>query len=162
MTRKPAVLFLCTHNAARSQMTEALLRRHADHRFEAFSAGLQPTEVHPLNRQVLTEVGIDPSGLRSKSVHEFMGRVTVRHAIVVCEETEPACPRVFPFAVETLRWPFADSTQAEDGPDLQLARSRRVLRDIEARVCAWVRGVGRHRRSSAVVSRRRRECAGDE
>jgi arsenate reductase len=58
-------------------------------------AGLQPTDVHPLTRQVLTEVGIDPSGLRAKGVQEFMGRVTVRHAIVVCEETEPACPRVF-------------------------------------------------------------------
>jgi arsenate reductase len=142
MTSKPAVLFLCTHNAARSQMAEALLRRHADHRFEAFSAGLQPTEVHPLTRQVLTEVGIDPSGLRAKGLHEFMGRVTVRHAIVVCEEPEPACPRVFPFAMETLRWPFEDPARAEGGPDLQLARFRRVLRDIEARICAWARESG--------------------
>jgi arsenate reductase len=139
MTPKPAVLFLCTHNAARSQMTEALLRRHADHRFEVFSAGLRPTEVHPLTRQVLTEVGIDPSKLRAKGVQAFMGRVRVRHAIVLCEEAETACPRVFPFAVETLRWPFEDPAQAEGGPDLQLARFRRVLRDIEARICAWVR-----------------------
>jgi arsenate reductase (thioredoxin) len=139
MTSKPAVLFLCTHNAAHSQMAEALLRRHADHRFEVFSAGLLPTEVHPLTRQVLTEVGIDPGSLRAKRVHEFMGRVRVRHVIVVCEETEPDCPRVFPFALETLRWPFEDPARAEGGPDLQLARFRRVLRDIEARICAWVR-----------------------
>ena len=139
MTPKPAVLFLCNHNAARSQMAEALLRRHADHRFEVFSAGLQPTEVHPLTRHVLTEVGIDPSELHAKGVQEFMGRVRVRHAIVLCEEMEPACPRVFPFALETLRWPFEDPARAEGGPDLQLARFRRALRDIEICIQTWLR-----------------------
>jgi protein-tyrosine-phosphatase len=80
VTSKAAVLFLCTHNAARSQMAGVLLRRHAGNRFEVFSARLQPTEVHPLTRQVLTEVGIDPTGLRAKGVQEFMGRVTRRRA----------------------------------------------------------------------------------
>lgn len=142
MTRRPAVLFLCTHNAARSQMAEALLRRDAGSRFAAFSAGLQPTEVHPMTRQVLTEVGIDPTGLRAKGVQEFMGKTTVRYAIVVCQETQAACPRVFPFALEVLRWPFNDPTRAEGGRDLQLARFRRVLSDIEARIGAWLRESG--------------------
>jgi arsenate reductase len=93
--------------------------------------------VHPLTRQVLREIGIDPSGLRAKGLQEFMGGMKVRHAIVVCEETERACPRLFPFAPETLHWPFEDPAQAAGGPDLQLARSRRVLRDIEARICTW-------------------------
>jgi arsenate reductase (thioredoxin) len=68
MTPKPAVLFLCTHNAARSQMAEALLRMRAGHRFEALSAGLEPTEVHPLMRQVLSEIGIDPSVRASEPI----------------------------------------------------------------------------------------------
>jgi hypothetical protein len=46
MNEKPRVLFLCMHNAARSQMAEALLRRHGGMRFEAASARLQPTEAH--------------------------------------------------------------------------------------------------------------------
>jgi len=138
MRPKPAVLFLCTHNAARSQMAEALLRSHAGHRFEALSAGLEPTEVHPLTRQVLREIGIDPSGLRAKGLRDFMGKVKVRHAIVLCEETERGCPRVFPFALETLHWPFEDPAQAAGGPDLQLARFRRVLREIEVCICTWV------------------------
>ena len=50
---KPRVLFICTHNAARSQMAEALLRHYAGERFEVLSAGATPTEVHPLTRQVL-------------------------------------------------------------------------------------------------------------
>ena len=87
----------------------------------------------------MTEVGIDPGGLRAKSVQEFMGRVRVRHVIVVCEESEPDCPRVFPFALETLRWPFEDPARTEGGPDLQLARFRRVLRDIEECIQTWLR-----------------------
>src|SRR5688500_1379496 len=60
---KPRVLFVCTHNAARSQMAEALLRHYAGERFEVLSAGATPTEVHPLTRQVLTDIDLDPSGL---------------------------------------------------------------------------------------------------
>ena len=73
MKEKPRVLFLCTHNAARSQMAEALLREYAGDRFDAYSAGLEPTAVHPLTRQVLVEAGVDVDGLRAKGVNEFLG-----------------------------------------------------------------------------------------
>jgi arsenate reductase len=99
MSAKPLVLFVCTHNAARSQIAEALLRKHAGHRFEVASAGLEPTEVHPLTRHVLTEVGIDPCGLSVKGTKEFLGKVAVRYAIIVCTEAEKHCPRVFPFTL---------------------------------------------------------------
>lgn len=88
MKEQPCVLFLCTHNAARSQLAEALLRRHAGTRFEAASAGLEPTEVHPLTRQVLDEIGVDTNALRAKGLGEFLGKVAVQYAIIVCERAE--------------------------------------------------------------------------
>ena len=75
MSRKPYVLFMCTHNAARSQIAEALLRKYAGHRFEVASAGFDPTEVHPLTRQVLSEIEVDPSDLVAKGLRDFLGGV---------------------------------------------------------------------------------------
>ena len=60
--QRPQVLFLCTHNTARSQMAEALLKKHAGDRFEVYSAGFEPTEINPYTRKVMAEVGIDLGG----------------------------------------------------------------------------------------------------
>src|SRR5207342_1749488 len=73
------VLFLCTGNSARSQMAEALLRRHAGDRFEVYSAGLEPKGIHPLTIRVMNEIGIPLEGHRSKSIDEFLGKVSVRY-----------------------------------------------------------------------------------
>lgn len=138
MSEKPLVLFICTHNAARSQMAEALLRRHAGHRFEVASAGVEPTEIHPLTRQVLAEVHIDLSGLSAKGMKEFLGKVAVRYAIIVCADAEKSCPRVFPFTLRTLTWPFDDPTRVEGSREIQLARFRRVRDEIDARLRTWL------------------------
>ena len=74
---KDSVLFLCTNNSCRSQMAEALLRGQTGHRFEVFSAGLRPREIHPLTYRVMAEIGIDISGQRPKGVREFFRRVSV-------------------------------------------------------------------------------------
>jgi arsenate reductase (thioredoxin) len=76
---KPVVLFLCTANSARSQMAEALLRKHAGDRFEVHSAGLEPAGIHPLTIQVLDEAGIDLQGQRSKSVKEYLGKLAAHY-----------------------------------------------------------------------------------
>ena len=140
MRRKQGVLFLCTHNAARSQMAEALLRHLAGDRFEVYSAGLEPTAVHPLTRQVLTEAGIDVSGLQAKGVNQFLGKASVQYAIVVCGEDEWQCPRLFPFALGTLRWPFDDPVQVAGTEGERLSAFRRVRDAIEARVRVGLRG----------------------
>ncbi len=88
MNRKPGVLFLCTHNAARSQIAEALLRHLTGDRFGVYSAGLEPTAVHPLTLQVLAEAGVDVFRLRAKGINEFLGKASVTYAIVVCTEQE--------------------------------------------------------------------------
>ena len=139
MEEKPRVLFLCTHNAARSQIAEALLRHIAGDRFEAASAGLDPTTVHPLTYQVLKEAGVDTSGLSSKSVDTFLGRQAVRYAIIVCEQVETRCPKIFPFTTQTFFWRFDDPAQPEGAPDIQLAKFRRVRDELDTRIRAWLR-----------------------
>lgn len=136
---KPRVLFVCTHNAARSQMAEALLRKHAGDRFEVASAGFEPTDVHPQTRAVLAEVGIDGSGLHAKGIHEFLAKVAVRHAIIVCAQAEAQCPKIYPFAGETLYWAFDDPAALEGSAELQRAKFRRVRDEIDARIQAWLR-----------------------
>lgn len=138
---KPYVLFLCTHNAARSQMAEVLLRKHAGARFEAGSAGFQPTEVHPLTQKVLQEIGEDVHALRAKGLNEFLGRTQVRYAIIVCEEDEASCPRVYPFALRSERWPFPDPLRLEGAPEMQLQAFRDVRDAIDRKVRAWVQEV---------------------
>lgn len=120
-------------------MAEALLRKHAGERFDAVSAGLEPTEVHPLTRAVLAEVGIDASALRTKGVNDFLAKVAIRHAIIVCAQAEAECPKIYPFASETLYWAFDDPAAFEGSPELQLAKFRRVRDEIDARVQAWLR-----------------------
>ncbi len=142
MKRKPGVLFLCTHNAARSQMAEALLRQLAGDQFEVYSAGLDPTAVHAMTRQVLVESGVDVSQLRAKGVNEFLGKTSVKYAIVVCEDNEWQCPRLFPFAVTQLRWPFEDPAQVSGTESERVAAFRRVRDAIEARLRTWLRELG--------------------
>jgi arsenate reductase (thioredoxin) len=138
---KPRVLFLCTHNAARSQIAEALLRHYAGDRFEVCSAGLEPTEVHPFTSRVLSEIGLDPSGLRAKDLEEFLGRVSVQYAIIVCDKAQPNCPRTYPFALQTLDWPFEDPTQSKGSKEERLRAFRQMRDRIDARLRAWLQDV---------------------
>ena len=67
---KPRVLFLCSGNSARSQMAEAFLRAYAGDHVDAYSAGLEPTEIHPLTVCVMQERGFDLTGHRAKGLDE--------------------------------------------------------------------------------------------
>jgi arsenate reductase (thioredoxin) len=140
---KPRVLFVCTHNAARSQMAEALLRHYAGERFEVLSAGYAPTEVHPLTRQVLADVGIDASGLRAKSLDHFLAKVSLAYAIIVCDQGEDGCPRLYPFALHTLYWPFEDPTEAKGSTAERLRTFRSVRDQIDRRLQAWLEALER-------------------
>jgi arsenate reductase len=135
---KPIVLFLCTANSARSQMAEALLRRRAGDRFEVRSAGLEPNGIHPLTHRVMQEIGISLEGHRSKPLSEFLGKISAHHVIFVCENAERACPRIWPFAIRTACWPFADPAAVEASEDEQLQSFRRVRDAIDARIEDWL------------------------
>jgi arsenate reductase len=132
------VLFLCSGNSARSQMAEALLRHLAGDRFEVYSAGLDPKPIHPLTREVLAEAGIDMRGQRSKTLSEYLGRLSVRHAIIVCDAAADRCPALYPFAVDVHRWPFDDPAGWPGGPQAQRAKFREVRDALRARLELFV------------------------
>ena len=139
---KPGVLFLCTHNSARSQLAEALLRRRAGDRYRVYSAGVEPGRVHPLTIRVLDEVGIDTAHLRAKGLESVLGRANVRTAIVVCAKAAESCPRLYPFAREVLQWPFDDPSRVQGAEEIQLAAFRRTREEIDARIRDWLSAGG--------------------
>src|ERR671916_269801 len=98
---KTKVLFLCTHNSARSQMAEGLLRHLAGDRFEVMSAGTVATQVRPLAVRAMDELGIDISSHESTNMARYLGE-PFDYVITVCDEANEACP-FFPHAGERLR-----------------------------------------------------------
>lgn len=102
---KTKVLFICTHNSARSQMAEGYLRARYGDRYEAFSAGTEVTRVHPCAVLVMEEAGIDISGNRSKSLSEFAG-VRMDIVVTVCDRAAKTCP-VFPGAEKIMNKKFS-------------------------------------------------------
>src|SRR5688572_17542862 len=109
------VLFLCTHNSARSQMAEGLLRNFGGDLVEVFSAGSEPTSIHPLAVKVMAKTGIDLSQHRAKHLDEFAGR-TFDYVITVCDRVREVCP-VFPNDPQQIHWSFPDPAAIEG--DLQ-------------------------------------------
>ena len=123
---KKRVLFLCTHNSARSQMAEGLLRHMAGDQFEVFSAGTEKTRVHPLATEAMRESGIDTAGQCSKTLDAFTGE-RFDYVITVCDRANESCP-VFPGDTERIHWSFDDPTAAT-GTDEQKLRAFRTVRD---------------------------------
>ncbi|MFO0808994.1 MAG: arsenate reductase ArsC [Gemmataceae bacterium] len=129
---RESVLFLCSANSARSQMAEAILRKYAADRFDAYTVpASNRRELHPLTVAVMREAGIDVSGQRAKSVKEFLGRIAAHHAIFVCDRAERMCPVVWPGALSRLYWPFDDPALKVGSEEERLAKFRDVRDQIE-------------------------------
>lgn len=126
------VLFVCTHNSARSQMAEGLLRALGGERFAPFSAGTEATAVRPLAVAVMAELGIDIGEQQSKTLAPFVGK-PFDDVITVCDDANEACP-VFPGAGERRHWSFDDPSRATGSREEQLAVYRRVRDEIRARI----------------------------
>lgn len=88
---KKSILFLCTHNSARSQLAQGLVNHHFGDRWEAHSAGTEETEVKPEAVQVLSEVGIDITNHRSKTVEVYRNR-QFDVVVTVCDSARETCP----------------------------------------------------------------------
>jgi arsenate reductase len=140
MEAKPNALFLRTGNSCRSQMAEGFLREYGSDKFNAYSAGTEPAErVHPLAIQVMAEKGIDVSHQEPKNVGQYLGRLRVRHLIIVCSGANESCPRIFPGMLNRHFWPFDDPAAFEGSPTATLEKFRTVRDEIEARIKQWLK-----------------------
>lgn len=134
---KTRVLFLCTHNSARSQMAEGFLRAMAGDRFEAQSAGTEKTSVNPLAIRVMAERGIDLGGHASK-VYDGLMQERWDYLVTVCDDANERCPFV-PGSVKRLHWSFEDPSRARGTEEERLHVFRRVRDQIEQRLAEWLR-----------------------
>ena len=138
---KKRVLFLCTHNSARSQMAEGLLRNLAGEQFEVFSAGTERTRVQPLAIDAMCEIGIDITGHRSKTLDEFAGR-NFDCVITVCDRANESCP-IFPGGTERIHWSFDDPTAVTGTEEQKLRAFRTVRNAIQQRLRLFVTSAAR-------------------
>ena len=134
----PIVLVLCTGNSCRSQMAEGFLRHFRGREFDAHSAGTEPkNEVHPLAVRVMKEAGVDITAQRPKTIDSFLGKLPVRHLIIVCDHANSACPRAWPGTFTRDFLPFEDPAHFEGTEEQKLAGFRRVRDQIAEAMKAW-------------------------
>jgi len=126
------VLFLCTHNSARSQMAEGLLRELGGGGFEAHSAGTEATHVRPLAIRAMEEIGIDIGAQRSKALDEYAGQ-PFDLVVTVCDEAREACP-YFPGARAQIHWSLPDPSKATGTEESRLAVFREVRDELRRRI----------------------------
>ncbi|OBS10095.1 arsenate reductase ArsC [Acidihalobacter prosperus] len=135
MSETVRVLFLCSGNACRSQMAEAFLRHLGGARFEVYSAGSEPTGIHPLTYAVMAESGLDLAGHSSKSLSLFASE-RFDYIITVCDRARDRCP-TFPGDSERIHWRFDDPAETVEG-QLPHDRFRRVRDELRERIRLWV------------------------
>jgi arsenate reductase len=120
-------------------MAEAFLRQMAGDRFEAFSAGLEPVEIHPLTRQVMAEVGLDLRGQYAKSVTKYMGKLHFGYLITVCANADKHCPTTFPGVGQRVHWDIDDPAAFQGSEPERLQEFRRARDGVKTRIEEWVR-----------------------
>jgi arsenate reductase len=132
MTGRKKILFICTHNSARSQMAEGYMNAKYGDRYEVFSGGTEATCVHPMAIKVMQEIGIDISGHRSKLIDEHFGK-GIELVVTVCDSAQKACP-FFPGAKEEIHQGFPDPS-AFTGSDEEVRAGFRQVRD---EIIRWI------------------------
>ena len=126
------VLFICTHNSARSQMAEAYLNKLYGDKYKASSAGTHPTRINPHVVKVMAEEGVDLSGARSKNLEEYLDR-NFDLVVTVCDGAREECP-IFP-GDELIHHAFRDPSTLRGSEEEVLAQVREIRDEIKG----WVR-----------------------
>ena len=135
----PRILFLCTGNAARSQIAEALARRMAAPEVEVFSAGTQPRAVHPLAVRAMAERGIDISQHSSKGLGQVPRQADI--VVTLSDGAADQCPS-FPPKTERIHWSLPDPAAARGSEEYRLAVFRGVAAEIESRLARFLQEKG--------------------
>jgi len=126
------ILFVCTHNSARSQMAEGMLRAWGGDRFEVFSAGTQATAVRPEAIAVMAEIGIDIGNHNSKTLEPFLGQ-SFSWLITVCDQAREACPTL-PGVARQAHWSIEDPSGVSGDEGMRLEAFRAARDDLADRI----------------------------
>jgi arsenate reductase len=126
------MLFVCTHNSARSQMAEGFVNALYSKKYKAYSAGTEPSTINPFAIAVMAEAGVDISSHHSKSVTEFL-RDSFDYVVTVCDQAKETCP-FFPGGKTVLHRGFEDPSDFR-GTDREITAEFRKIRD---EIRAWI------------------------
>ncbi|MCA9730619.1 MAG: arsenate reductase ArsC [Deferribacteres bacterium] len=132
---KEKVLFICTHNSARSQMAEGLLRFLASDRFDVYSAGTESTFVKPFAIEAMQKKGIDIRNQTSDVIDKYM-EMDFDYVITVCDHARETCP-YFPTTHQQLHWGFEDPSDAKGDDAFVLSEFCRVRDLIEDKIRSY-------------------------
>jgi len=132
---KLKVLFVCIHNSARSQISEAFLKELAGDQFEAESAGFEPGNLNPIVVEAMKEIGIDISANQTKSVFDLYKQGCIYHFVIsVCDAASAErCP-IFPGLTKRLGWSFEDPASFTGTHEEKLIKTRLVRDSIKAEI----------------------------
>lgn len=133
MDDKKKVLFICTHNSARSHMAEGFMNALLGDHYEAWSAGTDPSVVNPLALKVMAEVGIDLSAHHSKGLEGFLDREW-DYVVTVCDNANEACP-LFPGGKERIHKGFRDPGSIDGSNEEKLI----LFRQIRDQIKEWIK-----------------------
>jgi protein-tyrosine-phosphatase len=141
------VLFLCTHNSARSQLAEAILRHHGGDLVVARSAGSHPRQVHPLALRTLAELDIDAAGLHAKPLDAFAGD-RFDHVVTLCDIVREACPP-WPGEPRPAHWSLPDPSDVDASPEAAAGAFRATATELTRRIRYFLAGLARTRDADA-------------
>ena len=127
---KETVLFVCTHNSARSQMAEGLLRAHYGDRYAVYSAGTEPSRVNPFAIEAMRDLGIDLSNHRSEHVDQF-AQTPLDYVVTVCDSARESCPYL-PARLRNIHHSFEDPSAVNGADAMKRAAFRRIRNEIKA------------------------------
>ena len=127
---KTKVLFICTHNSARSQIAEGLMNTFFGDDYTAVSAGTESTQVNPYAIKVMKEAGIDVASHHSKSVDSFLDQ-DFDYVVTVCDHANETCP-FFPGGKKRVHKGFQDPSAIEGTEEEKLTGFRRIRDEIRA------------------------------
>jgi len=132
MSHKKNIVFICTGNACRSQMAHGLLENIEGNRFNVFSAGSHPSQVHPMSIKIMEEIGIDISHHTSNHIDDYLNKC-IDIVITVCDHANKLCP-VFPGNVQRLHWSIEDPFKGWDYNENQMESFRVTREKIKDRI----------------------------